>query len=61
VELVVVESGDKQGMAYDTCESCGGIWVDGPDEPAAEADWKAAEGDIVGFFRDFVKASKKKK
>ena len=57
VELVVVEAGDKRStLAYDTCESCGGIWIDSEeDEPAPEIGWKDAEGQIVGFFRRFAK------
>lgn len=56
VDLVVVEGGEKRSVSYDTCESCGGIWVDGDeDEPAAELDWKGAEAQIVEFFKRFAK------
>ena len=56
VDLVVVEGGEKRSVSYDTCESCGGIWVDGDeDEPAAELDWKGASGQIVAFFKKFAK------
>jgi len=56
VDLVVVEGGEKRSASYDTCESCGGIWVDGDeDEPAAELDWKGAEKQIVIFFKRFAK------
>ncbi len=56
VDMVVVEGGEKRSVSYDTCESCGGIWVDGDeDEPAAELDWKGAEKQIVDFFRRFAK------
>jgi Zn-finger nucleic acid-binding protein len=56
VDLVVVEGGEKRSVSYDTCESCGGIWVDGPDEdPAPELDWKGAEKQIVAFFKRFAK------
>ena len=56
VDLVVVEGGEKRALAYDTCESCGGVWVDGEkDEPAAELDWKAANQQIVEFFKQFAK------
>ena len=27
VDLVEIEGGEKKSLAYDTCESCGGIWV----------------------------------
>jgi len=60
VELVVVEGGDKKAESYDTCESCGGIWVDGDeDEPAPEIDAKKAEGQIVALFRRFAAPKKK--
>ena len=56
VDLVVVEGGEKRSVSYDTCESCGGIWVDGDeDEPSAELDWKGATGQIVAFFKQFAK------
>lgn len=56
VDMVVVEGGEKRSVSYDTCESCGGIWVDGDeDEPAAELDWKGAEKQIVQFFKVFSK------
>ena len=56
VDMVVVEGGEKRSVTYDTCESCGGIWVDGDeDEPAAELDWKGAEKQIVAFFKRFAK------
>ncbi len=56
VDLVVVEGGEKRSLAYDTCESCGGVWVDGDeDEPPAELDWKGATGQIVGFFKAFAR------
>ena len=56
VELVVVEGGEKKAESYDTCESCGGIWVDGDaDEPPAEVAAPEAEKQIVVFFRRFAK------
>jgi Zn-finger nucleic acid-binding protein len=63
VDLVVVEGGDKRTpLAYDTCESCGGVWVDyeEEEEPAAELDWSGATKQVVGFFKDFAKAKLKK-
>ncbi len=55
VDLVAVEGGDKRSLHYDTCESCGGIWLEGPDEDdvAETIDWKTAEKEIVGFYRLF--------
>lgn len=56
VDLVVVEGGERKSLAYDSCESCGGIWVDGDeDEPPETIDGKAAEGQVVEFFRAFAK------
>ncbi len=57
VDLVAIEGGEKRSLHYDTCESCGGIWIDGPEEgdiPEA-IDWKTAEKEIVGFYRKFAK------
>ncbi len=57
VDLVAVEGGEKRSLHYDTCESCGGIWIEGPDadEVPAEMDWKGASAEIVSFFRQFAK------
>ncbi|WP_242392550.1 zf-TFIIB domain-containing protein [Anaeromyxobacter oryzisoli] len=56
VDLVVVEGGEKRSLAYDTCESCGGVWIDGDeDEPAAELDWDRANAQVVDFFKRFSK------
>jgi Zn-finger nucleic acid-binding protein len=56
VEMVVVEGGEKRSLSYDTCESCGGIFVDGEDdEPPETIAWPAAEGQLVAFFKAFSK------
>ncbi len=58
VDLVVVEGGEKRALHYDTCESCGGIWLEGPDddvEVPETMDWKGATADIVGFYKAFRK------
>jgi len=57
VDLVVVEGGEKRSLHYDTCESCGGIWVDGPEEGdlPETIDWKTAGKEIVSFYRAFSK------
>jgi len=57
VDLVAVEGGEKRSLHYDTCESCGGIWLEGPDEDeiAETIDWVAAEKEIVAFYRAFRK------
>jgi len=57
VDLVAVEGGEKRLLHYDTCESCGGIWLEGPDEdeiPEA-IDWKQSVAEIVGFYKRFGK------
>ena len=57
VDLVVVEGGEKHALSYDTCESCGGLWVDGEDtETVPETvTWDAAAKELAGFFKDFSK------
>jgi Zn-finger nucleic acid-binding protein len=56
VDLIAVEGGEKKQLHYDTCESCGGVWVEGEDEePAAELDYKGAEKQIIAFFKRFAK------
>lgn len=58
VDLVVVEGGEKRALHYDTCESCGGIWLEGPDddeEVPESMDWKTAQASIVGFYKRFAK------
>jgi Zn-finger nucleic acid-binding protein len=57
VDLVVVEGGEKRALHYDTCESCGGIWVEGEDvdEVPATIEWKDASAELAGFFRSFAK------
>ena len=55
VDLVAVEGGDKRSLHYDTCESCGGIWVEGPDvdELPETITYPEAEKEIVAFYRKF--------
>ena len=57
VDLVMVEGGEKRSVTYDTCESCGGSWFDGPDEDEIPESigWDQATGQIVSFFRRFAK------
>jgi Zn-finger nucleic acid-binding protein len=58
VDLVVVEGGEKRALHYDTCEACGGIWLEGPDddvEVPESMDWKTASGEIVAFYKRFRK------
>lgn len=57
VDLVAVEGGEKRSLHYDTCESCGGIWLEGPDidELPEQLSPKDAEKEIVDFYRKFRK------
>jgi Zn-finger nucleic acid-binding protein len=61
VDLVVVEGGEKLSLHYDTCESCGGLWVEGEDvdDVPETIDFKAAGAELAGFFRAFAKNKKK--
>ena len=60
VDLVAVEGGEKRSLHYDTCESCGGIWLEGPDEDEIPEtlDAASAEKEIVAFYRQFRKKSR---
>ena len=52
VDLVRVDGGDRaHPLHYDTCESCGGIFLEA--EFGDAADVKSAEKEIVDFFRHF--------
>ncbi|RKH15942.1 hypothetical protein D7Y13_13620 [Corallococcus praedator] len=52
VDLVRVDGGDRQHpLHFDSCESCGGIFLES--EFADAADAKQAEEKIVAFFRNF--------
>jgi Zn-finger nucleic acid-binding protein len=52
VDLIRVDGGDRQHpLHYDTCESCGGIFLESEFQDAEDA--TAAEKDIVTFFRHF--------
>jgi Zn-finger nucleic acid-binding protein len=57
VDLVVVEGGEKLALHYDTCESCGGLWVEGEDvEDVPETiTYDEAAKELAGFFKDFAK------
>ncbi|RYZ40312.1 MAG: hypothetical protein EOO71_16665 [Myxococcaceae bacterium] len=52
VDLVRVDGGDRQHpLHFDSCESCGGIFLES--EFADAADAKQAEEKIIGFFKNF--------
>ena len=44
-----------------TCESCGGIWVEGEDvdDVPETIDFKAASKELAGFFKSFAQNKKK--
>ena len=53
VDLMTIEGGDRQHpLKYDTCESCGGIFVESEFKDATEL--QAALDELVGFFRRFA-------
>lgn len=52
VDLVRVQGGDRQHpLQYDTCESCGGIFLESEFRDASDV--KAAFQEIVDFFKAF--------
>jgi Zn-finger nucleic acid-binding protein len=58
VDLVVIEGGPHKSLRYDTCESCGGIWLEQGVEKAGQNDSIPAIGEaIVGFYKRFGNAS----
>lgn len=53
VDLVTVEGGDRNHpLKYDTCESCGGIFIES--EFKEISDPAAAKREIVAFFKRFA-------
>jgi Zn-finger nucleic acid-binding protein len=59
VDLVRVEGGDRNHpMGYDTCESCGGVFLESEFKDAK--DFKQAQQEIVAFFKAFSNTKKKK-
>ena len=57
VDLVRINGGDRQHpLSYDTCESCGGMFLESEFKDATDS--KVAIEEIVDFFRRF---SNKKK
>lgn len=58
VDLVTVEGGSRAHLLhYDTCESCGGIFLESEFKDAA--DIKVAFKEIVQFFQNFTKRNQK--
>lgn len=59
VDLVRIISVDKSNpQSYDTCESCGGIFLES-DVPEV-TDYKGAKKEIIDFFTRFASKGKKK-
>jgi Zn-finger nucleic acid-binding protein len=59
VDLLRVVGGEKSHpMTYDTCESCGGVFLESEFKDATTL--KDAEKEIVEFFRSFSGKMKKK-
>ncbi len=53
VDLMVVQGGPHKSLRYDTCESCGGIWLDqGLEGKKADTVDGLVEG-IVEFYKRF--------
>jgi Zn-finger nucleic acid-binding protein len=50
VDLVAVEGGERRSMHYDTCEVCGGIFLETDTETP---DAKEAVKSLVDFYRHF--------
>ncbi len=51
VDLVAVEGGEKHALRYETCEVCGGIFIESDTE---SEDVKEAVDSIVDFYRRFA-------
>ncbi len=57
VDLVRISGGDRNApLSYDTCESCGGTFIESDFDDAADA--QVAFRDIVGFFQRFAQKKK---
>jgi Zn-finger nucleic acid-binding protein len=54
VGLLAIESQHKRNpLVYETCESCGGIWLESDDFEEEGDSAKDLVRGIVGFFREF--------
>jgi Zn-finger nucleic acid-binding protein len=54
VALLAVESQHKRDpLVYETCESCGGIWLESADFADEGTSARALKAGIVDFFREF--------
>ena len=50
VDLMGVDGGERRSMAYETCEVCGGIFLDSETE---SEDLQEIIGSVVDFYRRF--------
>jgi Zn-finger nucleic acid-binding protein len=54
VGLLAVESSHKRNpLIYETCESCGGIWLEGADFPGEGEGAEELKDGIVDFYREY--------
>jgi Zn-finger nucleic acid-binding protein len=59
VDLVRINGGGRDHpLSYDTCESCGGVFLESEFKDAK--DYKQANQEIVAFFKAFSGTKKKK-
>jgi hypothetical protein len=57
VDLVRINGGDRHHpLSYDTCESCGGTFLESEFKDAT--DLKVANDEIVDFFKSFAARKK---
>ena len=55
VGLLAVESNHKRNpMVYETCESCGGIWLEGADFEGEGETAPELKSGIVDFYREYA-------
>src|ERR1700677_4881002 len=50
IDMIAVEGGPKHSITFETCEVCGGVWIEAESEVVTLKD---AVAEIVGFFKDF--------
>lgn len=58
LDLVTIEGGEHRSMAYDTCENCGGVFVDSDLEAPVENYGDLVDA-IVEFYRAFGQTGRK--
>jgi Zn-finger nucleic acid-binding protein len=59
VDLVRINGGEKtHPLSYDTCESCGGTFLESEFKDATDV--KGAQKEIVEFFRQFSQKTRKR-